>query len=132
MLQAHNVPLSLHIQKNCYYFRNNSSLRVCAMFLEYLNIKRNHVFFRRLMGIHTTRFISIQAMDLPTDVVSINPPHCLVVKMMKQKFFNSQRIRKSCCSNGVVGLDINEVGEHIKILFTYEPHILCKKKKHDL
>lgn len=93
-------------ERTYYYFRkNNSSLRVCATFLEYPNIKRNHVFFRRLMGIHTRRFTSIQAHEFTHRCCKHQPPRCLAVKMMKLKFFNSQRKRKLCSSSGVVGWD---------------------------
>lgn len=92
------------IQKNWYHFRkNNSSLRVWATFLGDLNIRRNYVFFRRFVGIYTGRFALIQAHGFTHRCCKHRPPHCLVVKMMKLEFFNSPRIRKWCCSSGVVG-----------------------------
>ena len=93
------------IFKNVDYFGSKAyiyRLHLCYQQPSKFFIKRNHVFFRRLMGIHTRRFISIQAQGFTHRCYKHQPPHCLVVKMMKLKFFSSQRIRKLFSFSGVV------------------------------
>lgn len=55
------------------------------------------------------------------------PPHCLMVKMMKLKFFHSPRVRKLCSLSGIMGRETEWSQFGVRFFFDLSTnYILCK------